>query len=89
VFAACVGVAGAAVVVVSADAGWLLCITSAPTEPPTRAAIKATGSNLLVKIIALLLLAKDQVLLEYDEQGCKHHSSMSGDLKKTGKFEQF
>jgi hypothetical protein len=35
-----------------------LCITSAPTEPPIRAAIKATGNSLLVKIIALLLLVK-------------------------------
>src|SRR5829696_7954150 len=39
-------------------------MTSAPTEPPIRAAIKATGSNLLVIIIALLLLAKDPVRLK-------------------------
>jgi hypothetical protein len=60
-------------------------MTSAPTDPPIRAAINATGSNLLVKIIALLLLAKDQVLLEYSRACCKHYSSMSGDLKNVGK----
>src|SRR6185437_9028072 len=32
------------------------CITTAPTDPPIRAATKATGSNLFVMIIVLSLL---------------------------------